>query len=204
MASSLCYRESKNFNPKSLLHFFFCLFAGLERTPFCSWYIIILNRKVSSARENFLDAIQEGSSKIHLGQKHSTRLEGKVINCSLFSILLFRFHRLAIQFYNFMAAFSQVVTSSPSPLTPPSPPWLRNTITIFIWHNLFKWDLSTPYFLMELYLRNLRWTSPGFASRYFTSQMHWLVFTFGQNLLLLEAVFQLLHYLLHKGCLQTF
>ena len=77
---SLSYRGSKSFNPKSLLHLFF---AGLERTPFCSWYIIFFNHKILRARETFLDAIQDRSSENHLGQKNSTRLEGKVtVLCS--------------------------------------------------------------------------------------------------------------------------
>lgn len=108
--SSLSYRGSKNINPKSLLHLFF---AGLERTPFCSGYIIFLNHKVPRTCETFLNAIQDGSSENHLGQKNSTRLEGKVIVlCSQHISPDFTYEQ-----QNFRAAFSQVVTPAPIPIS---------------------------------------------------------------------------------------
>lgn len=65
---------------------------------------------------NFVRNIQEGSPKIHVGQKISTRHEGEVI---VFWSLHFSFGPTD-QYYSFKAAFSLVVNPSPPTHLPAS------------------------------------------------------------------------------------
>lgn len=144
---------------------------------------------------NFVGDIQERGSKCQMGRR--TQLDMEERSVCLFPTLL-------SDSRGFSNSFSHVVT--PSPLEHLSTSSLIKKCNA-------NFDLVPFVWMRSHYLRTSLWSfTQGTCLEHLLVWLHasfflkciWLVFNFGQKLLLLKAVFQLLYYLLHKGCWRAF